>query len=390
MKNPLVSIIIPTYNYEDYIVEAVESALNQTYSNIEVIIVDDGSSDDTKSRLFAYLDMERVIYLYQENQGLSAARNKGLQLAKGKYIQLLDSDDYLSINAIEEKVNYLENNVNVSFCYSKTINFRDVDADKRKFYSVWKEPKEVEKNCGLYFFNLAPPHAYLFKRADIFENDLWFDGSLKACEDYDFWFKLALKTRAPEFLDSPIAYYREHNESMSKKLLQQYTHDIKMLEKILDKTLSNELIENCSQQEAFLLIFQSALLTFRRIYALDIKGAAYLFDKKIVEEIIPSLKSVKYNPVMLEEFILHRIEIRKSILKVFRLDKTIDLSKLFESFESLSISMCLGLYSFKCTHLTLRQRIKLIIYDLLDLIRLIHYRSYNLLKNVKLRKLNIK
>ncbi len=91
-ENPLISVIIPTYNRANFLGEAIESVLSQTYKNLEVIIIDDGSTDDTRQLIEKYTD-KRIIYLYQEHGGTSAARNKGIQEAKGEYIAFLDSDD---------------------------------------------------------------------------------------------------------------------------------------------------------------------------------------------------------------------------------------------------------------------------------------------------------
>ncbi|MDQ6977908.1 MAG: glycosyltransferase family A protein, partial [Ghiorsea sp.] len=100
MSHALVSIIIPTYNYAEYVHKAVESALNQTYQNIEIIVVDDGSTDNTAAVMQAYA--EQVIYIQQENQGAAAARNRGLLEAKGDFICFLDADDMYHADNIAE------------------------------------------------------------------------------------------------------------------------------------------------------------------------------------------------------------------------------------------------------------------------------------------------
>ena len=101
---PLVSIIIPTYNDAKYILQAVNSALAQTYKNIEIIVVDDGSTDNTKE----LLKNLKINYIFQENKGLSGARNTGMKLARGKYIALLDADDFYHLERLERQVNFLE------------------------------------------------------------------------------------------------------------------------------------------------------------------------------------------------------------------------------------------------------------------------------------------
>ena len=102
---PLVSVVIPTFNYGHCVVDAVESALGQTYSPVEVIVVDDGSTDDTRARLEPYRD--RINYVHQPNQGLSAARNTGIRAARGPLVALLDSDDAFHPRKLELQVAYL-------------------------------------------------------------------------------------------------------------------------------------------------------------------------------------------------------------------------------------------------------------------------------------------
>jgi len=103
---PRVSVVIPTYNYEIYIAEAVESVLAQTYQDFELIVVDDGSTDNTHSVLEPYLD--RITYLYQENQGRSLARNRGIQVAQGEYIAFLDADDWFLPHKLELQTHFLD------------------------------------------------------------------------------------------------------------------------------------------------------------------------------------------------------------------------------------------------------------------------------------------
>ncbi len=98
---PLVSIVIPTYNYCRYIGKALQSCLDQTYKNLEVIVVDDGSTDDTRRVLEGF---PHVVYLFQENQGVSPARNRGVAYARGRFIAFLDADDYLLPNSIVYRV----------------------------------------------------------------------------------------------------------------------------------------------------------------------------------------------------------------------------------------------------------------------------------------------
>ncbi len=103
---PKVSVIIPTFNCAVYLPQAIESVLGQTWQDFELIVVDDGSTDDTCQVLAPY--QNRLVYLYQENQGESSARNKGIQVAQGEYLAFLDSDDLWLATKLERQITVLE------------------------------------------------------------------------------------------------------------------------------------------------------------------------------------------------------------------------------------------------------------------------------------------
>jgi glycosyltransferase involved in cell wall biosynthesis len=120
---PKVSVIIPTYNSASYIIEAVESVLNQTYKDFEVIVVDDGSTDNTHTLLEPYLD--RIMYRFQENRGESIARNEGIRIAQGEYITFLDSDDWWMPSKLERQVPLMEAIPEAVLAYAYSITVDD-------------------------------------------------------------------------------------------------------------------------------------------------------------------------------------------------------------------------------------------------------------------------
>src|SRR5690625_1653273 len=111
MNNTLISVIIPVYNVENYLVECMKSVVNQTYENIEIIAIDDGSTDNSLKILEDFaLRNDNLTIVSQENSGQSVARNKGIKKAQGKYIYFLDSDDYILPQTFEQLINTLEEN----------------------------------------------------------------------------------------------------------------------------------------------------------------------------------------------------------------------------------------------------------------------------------------
>jgi glycosyltransferase involved in cell wall biosynthesis len=126
-KHPsLVSIIIPTYNYAEYLPTALESCLGQTYKNLEIIVVDDGSTDNTKEVLERFKD--KIVYIFQENAGVSAARNSGIKSATGDYIGFLDADDYFTEDAISTRLDILMRNPHVGAVITETYSKKGKDA----------------------------------------------------------------------------------------------------------------------------------------------------------------------------------------------------------------------------------------------------------------------
>ena len=204
--NKLVSIIIPTYNAGKYIKETVDSALAQTYKNIEIIVVDDGSTDDTKNILAPYIETGKVQYVFQQNKGLSGARNAGIKIAKGEYIALLDADDIFLPEKIEQQVNHLEKNPGCDVSYCDLYHFWDEEPDKLlklnyKYYSGAEVlPRLLEKSF------IAPLTVVI--RKSVFGRFGYFDENLKRSEDLDFYFRLAYGGAQICFLPQILAKLR--------------------------------------------------------------------------------------------------------------------------------------------------------------------------------------
>jgi glycosyltransferase involved in cell wall biosynthesis len=174
----LVSIIIPTYNNANTICRTVDSCINQTYKNIEIIVIDDGSTDDTKEILSKYNSNERFKYIYQENQERSAARNNGLDLARGEYIQFLDSDDEIYPTKIEKQVDFLNANPEYFLVYCGVEYKNELG---QRIHTL--EPK-IDGNIDYEILkgNFITIHSPLFRKTDV-----RFDTKINRYEDWKFW-----------------------------------------------------------------------------------------------------------------------------------------------------------------------------------------------------------
>lgn len=157
-----VSVIIPTYNHARFISSAIDSVLEQTYKNVEIIVVDDGSTDNTKQILEPYIEANKILYYYQTNKGAPAARNYGIKIAKGKFIKFLGSDDFLYSQQLELQVADLEKR-------QSAISITDYEL---LYESGYRKVIRIRIPSGnllatLITRSLGPEHAFLVSRDDV-------------------------------------------------------------------------------------------------------------------------------------------------------------------------------------------------------------------------------
>jgi glycosyltransferase involved in cell wall biosynthesis len=202
-SRPLVSVIMPCYNAAHYIREAVESVLGQSYAPLELIVVDDGSTDDSL-RIVSQYDKAKV--LTQDHRGPYPARNRGLREAQGAYVAFLDADDYWAPTFVEEMVIALQG-TDAALAYCGWQNVGAVRSSAEPYV-----PPDYEKEGKLHAFLRSaspwPIHAALV-RSKVMEAVGGFDESLRTCMDYDLWLRIGLFhpiVRVPKVL----AFYRHH------------------------------------------------------------------------------------------------------------------------------------------------------------------------------------
>ncbi|MGD9335327.1 MAG: glycosyltransferase [Desulfobacterales bacterium] len=208
-KKPLISVIIPTYNRGWIIKEAIDSVMAQNYRDFELIIVDDGSTDNTSDILNSYHG--DILVFRQENRGVSAARNRGIVEASGRFIAFLDSDDLWLPQKLFRQVEFFNKNPDAEICQTEETWIRN---------GVRVNPKRKHKKpCGMIFepslaLCLISPSAVMIRRS-LFEKVGGFDETLPACEDYDLW--LRISCRYPVYLiETPLIIKRGgHNDQLS-------------------------------------------------------------------------------------------------------------------------------------------------------------------------------
>lgn len=211
MTSHLVTVIIPTYNRKEYLETAISSVANQTYKNIEILIIDDGSENNyAESICNKFLN---CTYFYKENGGLSSARNFGIKKAKGDYIAFLDDDDFWGISKIEKQVKILIENPSVDCVHSSVAVVDKNGKTTGKYFGAAQN--KIHKRSGNVFWNalcvwvVKSPTPLIRKK--VFLPDLLFDESIKVGEDVDFYQRMFYRHKV-FYVNEPLAFYREYND----------------------------------------------------------------------------------------------------------------------------------------------------------------------------------
>lgn len=212
MTNPLVTVFIPVYNCEDYIAESLESILSQTYQNLEVLLVDDGSTDRSVNIINTYNDSRIRLVQNPENMGIPYTRNVGLKEAKGEYMAIMDSDDISDPERIEKQINYLEKNKDVDAVGSFYLKFGHKSI--KKVTTKYITPEAV-KIMLLFFDPIANPSATV-RLKTIKDKNIQYNPKFFVAQDYELWVQLSKFGKIgiiPEFLLN----YRSGHENITKK-----------------------------------------------------------------------------------------------------------------------------------------------------------------------------
>ena len=263
-KTDLISIIIPTYNRAHIIKQSIESVLNQTYNNIELIIVDDGSIDNTKEVVDSIKD-ERIIYVKQENQGACSARNKGVDFAKGQYIAFHDSDDVWHLDKLEKQIKALkQNNADIVFCKMFVFgNFK-----KRIVPKNFKEGFLQNHSLPLGISTQT-----LIGKSEIFFNNK-FDTNVPRLQDFELLLRIH-KNYSVYCIDEPLVDYCVQKDSISEKPEKL----LKAWEIILEKNKSFKTEYSSSLEYLALIIVNAAFNTKDSQIKSKLFNFAYYFSK---------------------------------------------------------------------------------------------------------------
>lgn len=217
---PLVSVVIPAYNCGRFIHDTLDSVFIQNYPSLEVIVVDDGSTDDTCDVIARY--GTRVTLIQQRNSGAAVARNEGIRRARGALVALLDGDDIWLPGKLWHQVNYLDQHPGIAMCCSR---WRVLSPDPSGTYTIETEPApevvRADPECSGWIYcelllDCAVWTSTVLMRRHLIEQVGFFDPALRRGQDYDYWLRASRVTRIDR-LDAPLALYRLEQGAHARK-----------------------------------------------------------------------------------------------------------------------------------------------------------------------------
>ena len=232
-----ISVIIPTFNRAGLIKRSLASVLSQTFKEFEVLVIDDGSTDETYNVVKEFLGDKRVRYIYQGNLGVSAARNLGVSLSHYEWVSFLDSDDEWLPGKLEAQVNYSYENSNIEFIHTEENWIRN----SKKV----NQPKQYKKLGGNIFSHclslcaISPSTSLMTKR--LFNDVGGFSNEYTVCEDFDLWLKITSKYEVGLVDEFLINKYGGHADQLSTKFFAMDLYRVRALANILGiRTLSEQ------------------------------------------------------------------------------------------------------------------------------------------------------
>jgi glycosyltransferase involved in cell wall biosynthesis len=252
----LVTVVIASHNYAHFIAQTLDSVLAQTYSNWECIVVDDGSTDNTREVVERYTEADqRIRYLWQENQRLAAARNRGIANSSGEYLQFLDADDLIETRKFECQVHVLEHHPEIDIVYG---DVRYIASDKSEHLTAAEvNIPDVVKVSGqgkemlsaLALGNITPTNSILLRR-QVISSVGPFEAA--ANEAYDYWVRCALHGKRFHFEDHVCAraLVRLHSTSMSRDRRMMIRSELLVHQKIADSVTDREVLRLNQQRMA--------------------------------------------------------------------------------------------------------------------------------------------
>jgi len=233
--SPLVSVVIPSYNHEKYIKESIESVVKQTYKNIELIVIDDGSKDKSPAIIRELGEKYNFKYILRENIGHLKTANELYAMCQGKYICCIASDDIWTLDKVEKQVAFMEENPQIAACYGNILNINQ-HGEILPFYQ-----QHFTKYNTYSFEDIVMGRQYIYAltemiRKDVFEKIGPFDENYM-CEDFNLWLRLTHAGYQVACLKNLMGFYRRHSTNISKSRKPMHESRIGVLKQFKDEKI---------------------------------------------------------------------------------------------------------------------------------------------------------
>ncbi|MDQ3047277.1 MAG: glycosyltransferase [Bacteroidota bacterium] len=286
MESPLVSVVIPVYNASAYLKDSVDSIVQQSYKNLEILIINDGSTDTSSQILSGYSDERIRVITHSENQGIIISLNTGIKQAKGKYIARMDADDQSHPERIKKQVEFLENNPSVGVLGTYIQNHQRFSV----YSSKWFTSKEIKSR--LLFDNILSHPTIMFRTDVIQKFQKLYSPEFIHAEDYAFWLASLDKTDFA-LIPEALLNYREHAGQISVKKREQQMESVKRAQMMIFKKLGIDpsAKEQKTHERIFFLNYDysAEFISSAESWLLKLKSAneqAGIFEVKSYENIL--------------------------------------------------------------------------------------------------------
>jgi glycosyltransferase involved in cell wall biosynthesis len=276
-EQPLVSVVIATYNMAKYLPLAIQSALDQTYGNMEVLVIDDGSGDDTCEAIAAFAHEPRVKYWLQENKGQAAAKNHGIRKASGDYIAFLDADDTWEPEKLELQMPLLMASKRVGLVYSR-LAYLDENGNKK---GAPIDKLFRGQISGPLLINNFVAFGSCLVRRECFERMGHFRENVRMGIDYDLWLRFSTNYEF-DYVDRPLLNYRVWGGQMSNNCRGRYENGIAIMTKFLIEY--PEAVDKSTQNEAWAHTY------------VGFGKCMYSIDRRIGPALILFARALRYKP----------------------------------------------------------------------------------------------
>lgn len=226
---PLISVIMPAYNAEKYIFEAINSIIDQTYNNWELIIVDDASTDGTNQIIDSFTDPRIKVFKNSQNMGIAFSTNRGIKESRGEYFALMDDDDIAISYRFEKTLAFLENNPQIDIVGGGAIAIGEEGSDFKNMAIPRLNPKMIK--AYLLFKDCMLNGTVLMRRSVIYDNNIWYKDACFGMQDYMFFVEASKKVEIANLPDVVLKYrYHSNRETSINKIYQKHEREKKYAE----------------------------------------------------------------------------------------------------------------------------------------------------------------